>query len=74
MNQLNNMQQQMKLTLKRIETNAMIHNIELWKRIDGYPNYEISSHGHVENITTGRILKPRLRNGYKLVNLCNEKQ
>ena len=32
-------------------------NIENWRLIDGYDNYEVSSHGFVRNNKTGRILK-----------------
>jgi len=35
-----------------------IGNNEVWRAIDGYLNYEISSHGRVRNSNTGRILKP----------------
>jgi hypothetical protein len=36
---------------------GIIQHIENWRAIDGYINYEISSHGRVRNITTTRILK-----------------
>ena len=32
------------------------HNIEVWRMIDNYNNYEISSHGRVRNNKTERIL------------------
>lgn len=32
--------------------------MEIWKTIDGYPNYEISSIGRVKNKKTNKILKP----------------
>ncbi len=32
-------------------------NIEQWRLIDGYDNYEISSHGRVRNNKTSRIRK-----------------
>ena len=34
-----------------------IGNNEVWRAIDGYLNYEVSSHGRVRNSNTGRILK-----------------
>ncbi len=37
--------------------------------IDGYDNYEISSHGRVRNINTMRILNPGIRKGYYYVSL-----
>ena len=45
-------------------------NIEQFRLIDGYDNYEISSHGRVRNNRTSRILKPSTRNdGYKQIGL-----
>ena len=45
-----------------------INNLEEWRTIDGFPKYMISSFGRVMNITTFRILKPRLCRDY----LCND--
>ena len=45
-----------------------INNLEEWRTIDGFPKYMISSFGRVMNITTFRILKPRLCSDY----LCND--
>jgi predicted XRE-type DNA-binding protein len=45
-------------------------NREIWKPIIGYENYyEVSNIGHVKRIQTGKILKPRISNGYCLVDL-----
>ena len=33
------------------------YNIEHWRLIDGYDNYEVSSHGRVRNNRTNKILK-----------------
>ena len=42
-----------------------------WRKIDGFPNYEINRDGFVMNTKTGRILKPRIdRYGYLYVDLC----
>jgi hypothetical protein len=39
--------------------------IEMWKPVEGYPNYSVSSFGKVKNVNTGRILKLRLtKTGY----------
>ena len=44
---------------------------EIWKKIDGYDNYFVSSEGKVRNDKTGRILKVRSnKEGYLRVNLC----
>jgi hypothetical protein len=42
-------------------------NIEVWKAIDGYPNYHVSNMGNVKNIK-GNILKPIIDvYGYEIV-------
>ena len=44
---------------------------ELWKQIEDYENYEVSTHGRVRNKRTGRYLKFDLSNcGYYRVTLC----
>ena len=49
--------------------------LTIWKKIEGYPNYEISICGSVRNFTTKRILKPAVsNNGYYFVELFNKKQ
>lgn len=46
---------------------------EIWKKIDGFENYEISNFGKVKsNYGKGRILKTRISDGYELVNLNNK--
>lgn len=43
---------------------------EEWKAIEASPNYAVSNHGRVINVTTGMILKPRpIQNGYQRVHL-----
>lgn len=44
---------------------------EIWKEIDGYPNYKVSSMGNVKNYKSGRILKPTAKDGYLSVALYN---
>lgn len=43
---------------------------EIWKTIEEFPNYEVSSLGNVRNKKTGRILKSSLAKGYPQVILC----
>ena len=47
----------------------------MWKGIEGYDNYMVSSYGRVKNIKTGRILKPLNHSGGYLtvVLYANEK-
>ena len=43
---------------------------EIWRVIDEYENYEVSSHGRVRNTNTMKIMKGRLDgHGYYSVNL-----
>jgi hypothetical protein len=45
---------------------------EIWKVINDFPNYEVSSLGQVRNIVTGLILKPEFNSsGYYRCTLCN---
>jgi hypothetical protein len=45
---------------------------EIWKQLDGYENYEVSSFGNVKNIKTGRILKSSKKGDYCLVGLSKK--
>jgi hypothetical protein len=46
---------------------------ELWKQIDEYENYEVSSFGNIRNKNTGRILKAANIGGYYCVGLSKGK-
>jgi hypothetical protein len=50
-----------------------MEDIEIWKNINGYENYEVSSLGNVRNKTTGRILKTANKGGYYSVGLSKGK-
>jgi len=60
----------LKQKIRATEDKAIQVGIEVYRKIDGYENYIISSLGNVKNIKTGRILK-QLRNndGYYVVTL-----
>ena len=47
-------------------------NIEQWRLINDYDNYEVSSHGRVRNNQTGRILKAGIAAGYHTVSLSKD--
>ena len=52
---------------------AFAVNIENWRLVDGYDNYEVSSHGRIRNNVTGKILKSGIGNhGYLRVNLSKD--
>lgn len=46
---------------------------EVWKQIEGYENYEVSSLGNVRNSKTGRILRQGKKGGYCSVGLTGNK-
>ena len=48
-----------------------MEDIEIWKNINNYENYEVSSLGNVRNKKTGRILKHAIIGGYYCVGLSN---
>ena len=45
---------------------------EIWKIIDGYPEYKISNHGNVYSITNQKHLKPVITDNLYIVNLFND--
>ena len=50
-------------------------NIEQWRLIDGYDNYEISSHGRVRINKTSKILSLKYEtNGYVRIGLTKDKK
>lgn len=49
-----------------------MEDIEIWKQIDEYDNYEVSSFGKVKNKNTGRILKASNKGGYYSVGLSKK--
>ena len=40
-----------------------------WKSVVGFENYEVSNEGFVRSVRTGRVLNPKINNGYRQVNL-----
>lgn len=45
---------------------------EIWKTIENYENYEVSSLGNIRNIVTNKMLKPSNKSGYYHVSLTNK--
>jgi len=44
----------------------------IWKKIENYDNYSVSSTGTIKNNITERILKYYIRNGYPSITLCKD--
>lgn len=45
---------------------------EIWKDIEGFPNYQVSSLGNVRKIQLNKLLNPIKKGGYHLVYLRND--
>jgi hypothetical protein len=45
---------------------------EIWKPVNEFPNYHISSFGNIKNVITNKPLKPSLKGGYLSVSLVND--
>ena len=46
-------------------------NKEIWKVIDNFSNYEVSTFGNIRNKTTKRILSPSDKGGYLVLSIKN---
>ena len=70
MENLLEMQNNVKAITRKHENNLIKLNVEVFRSIDGYESYAISSFGRVKNVITGKILKARNgKYGYLRVNL-----
>lgn len=45
---------------------------ELWRKVNGFPRYEVSNSGKVRNAETGLVLKPVVCKGYCIVSLSDD--
>ena len=43
---------------------------EIWKSIEGYETYSVSTFGNVRNDTTGKVLKPTTQQNRQRITLC----
>ncbi len=74
MENLLEMQKNVKAITRKHENNLIKLNIEVFRSIENYDNYAVSSFGRVKNTKTGRILKAADNNkdGYLRINLCED--
>jgi hypothetical protein len=49
-----------------------MENVEIWKPIEGFKNYEVSSFGRVRSVKSNKIRSSHLRNGYPRVGLSDK--
>ena len=67
------MQKNVKAITRKYEEDLIKLNVEVWKDIDGYDNYAVSSFGNVKNTKTGKVLKARDNGcGYLKCNLFKD--
>ena len=70
MENLLEMQNNVKAITRKHENNLIKLNVEVFRSIDGYESYAVSSFGRVKNVITGIILKTRPHSqGYLIVDL-----
>ena len=66
-------QKNVKAIVRKHQNNLIKLNVEVFRSIDGYDNYAVSSFGRVKNTKTGKILKGSVNGqGYLVVCLCED--
>ena len=74
MENLIEMQKNVKAITRKYEEDLIKLNVEVFRSIDGYENYTVSTFGKVKNTKTGKILKSRLnRGGYLIIDLYEDR-
>ena len=66
------MLEKQKAIVRKYENNLIKLNVEVFRSVENYDNYAVSSFGRVKNTKTGRILKGRNVCGYLQVVLCED--
>ena len=67
------MQKNVKTIIRKYENNLIKLNVEVWRSIENYDNYVVSSFGRVKNTKTGKIIKSFDNGrGYLRVVLCED--
>ena len=73
MEQILELQKNVKAIVRKYENNLIKLNVEVWRSIENYENYVVSSFGKIKNTKTARILKAGLSShGYLTVVLCED--
>ena len=62
MNKLIEMQKNVKAITRKYEEDLIKLNVEVFRSIENYDNYAVSSFGRVKNVRTGIILKATREN------------
>ena len=73
MDKILEMLEKQKAIIRKYENNLIKLNVEVFRSIDGYDNYVVSSFGRVKNTKSGKVLKAGLvGNGYLNVVLYDD--
>ena len=73
MEQILELQKNVKAIVRKYENNLIKLNVEVWRSIENYENYVVSSFGKIKNTKTARILKAGLSShGYLTVALYED--
>ena len=71
--ELNKMQSNLKVIVNSHENNMIKLGYEVWRQIDEYPNYSVSSYGRIRN--DNKIMKQSIdRYGYKRIGFWKEQK
>ena len=70
MEKIYELQQNVKAIIRKHENNLIKLNVEVWRSIENYDNYVVSSFGRVKNTKTGKVLKASDNgHGYLIIDL-----
>ena len=70
MEQILEIQKNVKAIVRKYENNLIKLNVEVWRSIENYDNYVVSSFGRVKNTKTGKVLKASDNgHGYLIIDL-----
>ena len=70
MEQILELQKNVKTIIRKYENNLIKLNVEVFRSVDGYDNYAVSSFGKIKNTHTGKVLKARTNKyGYLIIDL-----
>jgi len=73
MEQILELQKNVQAIVRKYENNLIKLNVEVFRSVDGYENYAVSSFGRIKNTYTGKILKGSVNSqGYLRVNLYED--
>jgi hypothetical protein len=74
MEQILKMLEKQKVIIRKYENNLIKLNVEVWRSIENYENYTVSSFGRIKSTKTGKIMKGSVNShGYYLVSIYKDR-